>query len=346
MKKLLSVLMAMALVFSCAAFGVQAEEPADSKPGEMYVPAVSFDSFEEGFQLGGLDDEGMDGEQKYMDCGQTVGIFFDVVASTKRAFHGMGLNFSSINGGEGVYVGMKFSLNQSADKRTNFEGATDFVCYVDMKGWGTKRGVRPVISVNGLDANGEPTDVSNTYYPGTGEDKPAYMQDENKNWVRVEDVENGTLGVPQDYCGFIRVPISSFIQPEWDGEDVNGKLDLKEVYSVSVELGCYAANDGNTIAVDEVGFLGDFEDGIPASFLKDGKIPSEEASKNEDGKSEEKSEGAQAGGISGTTILIIVCCAVVVIAAVVIAVVLAGSKKKKASAEDQTETPAEDKKED
>ena len=336
MKRILCVLTALALALSCAVFGVQAaEEPAEEKAGTMYVPAVSFDSFEEGFQLGGLDDEGMDGEQKYMDCGQTVGIFFDVVASTNRAFHGMGINFKSINGGEqGVYVGMKFHLSQSAEQRTNFEGATDFVCYVDMKGWGTRRGVRPVLAVNGLNMAGELTDVTDTYL--VNDSKPAYMQDENKNWVRIEDIESGTLGVPENYCGFVRVPISSFDLASWDPDDENGKLDLKQVQDISVELGCYAANDGNIIAVDEVGFLGDFEDGIPASFLNDGKVPEKESSsQSEAGKSEDK---AEEGSASNMTWLLIVCGVVVVAAVVVIVIVVASNKKKKAAS---AEAPAE-----
>lgn len=348
MKKVLSLLMTLVLLSSvllCGGMTALAEEEE-----LVYVPAFSFDFLEEGFEIGGLDDEGLDGENKFATFGNTVGIYFDTAVTSENAFHDKGLKLTSTNGGNGVYISITYALSQTDPKRTDFVGATDFVCYIDTSNWGSERAVRPVLKVNGLDMAGELTGLTNNYFPGDGD--TAYIQDANGEWVHPENpVKGGQVDLPAGYKGWVRVPLENFVQTSWDSADANGKLDLDEVISISTEIGCFAKNDGHSIYIDEVGFLGNFEEGYKESFLKDGVVvevgKEEESSAPETSETESGDETSTPSsdkkiGVSGLVIGLIVAAVVVVVAAVVIILlVLKKAGKKDEPKEEATEETKE-----
>ncbi len=340
MKKVLSLLMTLALLASvllCGGTTALAEEE-----DLVYVPAFSFDFLEEGFEIGGLDDEGLDGENKFATFGNTVGVYFDTEITSENAFYGKAMKLTSTNAGNGVYVSATYTISQTDPKRTDFTGATDFVCYVDITQWGSERAVRPVLIVNGLDMAGELTGLTNNYFPANGE--TAFIQDANGEWVRPETaVESGQIYLPEGYKGWVRVPLENFVQTEWDAADTNGKLDLEEVVRISTEIGCFAKNDGHSIYIDEVGFLGNFEEGYKASFLKDGVVV--EAGKEEESSTPETStpdSSDKKTSVSGLVIGLIVAAVVVVVAAVVIILLVL---KKAGKKDEPKEEPKEESKE-
>ena len=178
---------------------------------------------------------------------------------------------------EGLYSEATYNplMDENAKMEGLSSGATDFIYYLNAGGEpeGSEAAMQIVIGEYDYDENGEPVMQANpstgaeenaiTYWmPADAVDTEYYtMADGSSEWVKHTGTSGSYVRVEAGFKGYVRIPLEMF-DPVWSSRDVNGKWDLKTITRVSFYYGLYPRHEeaGYAIAIDNIGFVGDFKD--------------------------------------------------------------------------------------
>ena len=97
------------------------------------------------------------------------------------------------------------------------------------------------------------------------------LADGATTWTEYTGTTGSYLRIPNTFKGYVRIPLDTF-ELCWGSQDVNGKFDFKYLSQICFYYGMYARHttNGYSIALDNVGFIGDFK--TDASTLTVGAV--------------------------------------------------------------------------
>ena len=190
---------------------------------------------------------------------------------------------------QGLYSEATYNplMDENAKMEGLSSGATDFIYYLNAGGEpeDSEAAMQIVIGEYDYDENGEPVMQAN---PSTGVEENAItfwmpadavdteyytMADGSSEWVKHTGTSGAYVRVEAGFKGYVRIPLEMF-DPVWSSRDVNGKWDLKTITRVSFYYGLYPRHEeaGYAIAVDNIGFAGDFVDVIETTPISGATI--------------------------------------------------------------------------
>jgi len=209
----------------------------------------------------------------------------DIITGSKSSD---GVDFSvksgfGINGSNALVLGEKTAdsffaeatyqaNNDTAAKLDGLEGATDLLFYVNGGGEPTKISVMPLFGEWDYDKDGNPvmkrnTDTGNMENAitwrelGDAVDTVYYtLADGSTEWVKHTGTSGRYLSLDLGFKGYVKIAFDNF-DVVWSSQDANDKVDLKHLVRFSFYYGMYARHQasGYSIAVDNIGFTGDFK---------------------------------------------------------------------------------------
>jgi len=287
-KKSFALLVVSLFLLSFFSFSTLAASSDTLDIGGYRVRVITdFENFEDGLLNGDVEDDALTGT---VQNGLLFGIRNGFGVNGSKAYVLGAEDDPSLASGVFTEASYKPQLDEKAN--LNLEGATDFVFWIDTTGETLSVAFQIVIGERDYDADGEPVmkenmDTGALEYQITwrniwdGIDTKYYtLADGETEWVEHTGTSGYYVRLDNTFKGYVRIPLDTF-ELCWGSQDVNDTFDFKYLTDIGFYYGMYSrhAETGYAIALDNIGFAGDFKKDI--SKLTVDPIPDQTATGSE-----------------------------------------------------------------
>lgn len=208
-----------------------------------------------------------------MGAGFGISVDLEIVAGVGQS--GNALVQTVLNAPEsGAWEPWQFVFdNMKGDAKVdNFEGATDFMFWVDTTKFKDSRGgpKKWDLTIQETDIkNGQLNTKGATAWTTKCQEKSGVLyKEQNGRWVtypgcKKADKEEEWFPLPENYKGWIRIPITSLCHNSWEQVDSDNKFNGRQIQVVDINQGDWAQQKGSKIVWDSFGFYGNFKTNTP-----------------------------------------------------------------------------------
>ena len=279
--KTMALILSAAMVLSAGMAGSAENTVEKTIGGDTARILVDFENLEEGKLT-------EDGEEAFSDSNKELGIDIKIAPEGVEGSKGLVFGVTSAYTGSGSYVNATANPSAGPNKDVCLDGTTDIVLHIrcnETRGWMSTADFTLTVGEYDCDEDGNVVMEENKE-TGKAEPKITWrqvaadpttvwytMRDGEDEWEEQVGMSGAAINLPVDFEGYVKIPLTAF-DPTWSTTDVNDQWDMETINAIRVDCGLYSnfisegEDEGWFLVLDELGFIGDYED-VPLTKPED-----------------------------------------------------------------------------